>query len=86
MGLTEILLAALAPLRPRVAARLGALEAAPDAWADAFLGAVERIKGAFAQALVVHLENTGARLAAPEYLASAVAWAAGRSSADDDLI
>lgn len=72
----EVLTTVLRTLRPRIAAQLDQLGPDSSNWADAFLGAIQKIKGRFAQALAVHLEISGAHLVAPEYLRSAIGWVA----------
>lgn len=81
-GNWEVLLEALAAVKPRVAQRLGAEHAArsPQPRADALLAKVADRKGRFAQELVAILE-AGREFAVPSYLVEAIEWV----TADQDL-
>jgi len=68
------LIEALALVKPKVAQGLAQLE---DGRPDALLGAVEDVKGRFAQALTEVLSD-GRDFVVPEYLRDAVSWASGR--------
>jgi putative ATP-dependent endonuclease of OLD family len=74
-GNWEVVIAALARVRPRVARRLEQeqAESAPDVRSDALLGAVEGHKGRFAQALLGELRE-GRQLEIPPYLREAIEW------------
>jgi putative ATP-dependent endonuclease of the OLD family len=71
----DLMLDALAPIKPRVAKRLrkNHSETDPDQRADALLKAVADRKGRFAQELVALLEQ-GRTLAIPSYLVEAIEW------------
>jgi putative ATP-dependent endonuclease of the OLD family len=68
------LIEALALVKPKVAQGLAQLESSRP---DALLGAVEDVKGRFAQALTEVLAD-GRDFVVPEYLRDAVSWVAGR--------
>lgn len=74
-GNWEVLLEALAAVKPRVAQRLGAEHASSDPHlrAEALLASVADRKGRFAQELVAVLE-AGRELVVPEYLVEAIEW------------
>lgn len=74
-GNWDVLLDALAAVKPRVAQRLRSEHVASDAdaRADALLAAVADRKGRFAQELVALVE-AGRSLTVPDYLAEAIAW------------
>jgi putative ATP-dependent endonuclease of OLD family len=82
-GNWDVLLDALAGVKPRVAQRLRTEHAnsGASARADALLAAVAGRKGRFAQELVALLE-AGRSLTVPDYLAEAIAWV----TADQDPI
>jgi hypothetical protein len=81
-GNWDVLLEALAAVKPRVAQRLGAEHATsdPQQRADALLAKVADRKGRFAQELVAILE-VGREFAVPSYLVKAIEWV----TADQDL-
>lgn len=85
-GNWEVMLAALAHIRPRVASRLRTeFEGArPEAQADALLEAVSRHKGRFAQALV-HELATDQPFEIPDYLREAIAWLTDEPAALEEV-
>jgi putative ATP-dependent endonuclease of the OLD family len=72
-GNWETLIEALALVKPKVAQGLAQLD---DGRPDALLGAVEDVKGRFAQALTEVLAD-GRDFVVPDYLRDAVSWASG---------
>ena len=71
----DLLLDALTPIKPRIAARLrkNHSDADLDTRANTFLDAVKDRKGRFAQELVALLED-GRKLSVPAYLVEAITW------------
>lgn len=74
-GNWEILLTALAPVKPRVAPRLAAehRDSSASQRADALLNAVSNRKGRFAQELVMALDQSS-DFTVPQYLVEAIHW------------
>ena len=78
-GNWNVLLHALRPIKPRVAARLAATltQSTPEVRADALLEKVDDVKGAFAQELADLLEDPQQTLHVPSYLEAAITWVTG---------
>jgi len=81
-GNKEVMLDALAPVKPLVAERLrGELaEASNEDAADAILAAVADKKGQYAQELADLLADPEVEFEVPEYLSKAIAWVAAESA------
>lgn len=85
-GNTEIMLQALEPIKPNVAARLRRelADASNEAAADAVLAAVADVKGRFAQELAeVLAADPGVSFSVPDYLRDAISWVAEERRGDD---
>lgn len=85
-GNKDVMLAALEPVKPRVAERLRTelAGAAPEAAADAILTAVKDVKGRYAQELAELIANPMVDFAVPEYLREAIAWVAEEEGSDGE--
>ena len=84
-GNWEVMIGALARLKPQVAKKLEddhGSDSLEDR-ASSFLDKIARIKGPFAQALFEELRKNGATLEVPEYLADAIRFASGPFPAND---
>lgn len=75
-GNWDVLLQALAPIKPRVAAALERdhADSSHEQRADVLLEKVKNVKGPFAQELADLLDAEGAKLKAPAYLKDAIQW------------
>lgn len=85
-GNKDVMLAALEPVKPRVAERLRTelAGAAPEAAADAILAAVKDVKGRYAQELAELIANPMVDFAVAEYLREAIAWVAEEEDSDGE--
>jgi putative ATP-dependent endonuclease of OLD family len=77
-GNKDVMLDALEPIKPRVAARLrnDLADATADVAADAILAAVKDVKGRYAQELADLLADPSTRFDVPDYLQDAISWVA----------
>lgn len=84
-GNKDVMLSALEPVKPRVAARLRKeLADVPDAEAaDAILAAIKDVKGRYAQELADLITDPEIPFEIPAYLREAIAWVADER---DDVV